>query len=66
MDRRVGVSQTMDEFFIEWLNWVASGTIFIHSGLFREIPLKSEVYNKCRGLCELDCVYLVIAKDKHD
>lgn len=45
--------QTIDEFFIKWLNWVASGTIFIHRCLFRGIPPKGEWY-ECRGLCDLD------------
>lgn len=58
--------QTMDEFFIKWLNWVASGTIFIHSSLFRDIPLESERYNKCWGLCELDLPYSVLPKGKQN
>lgn len=55
-------SQTMHTFFIKWLNWVASSTIFIHRSLFRYIPLKSEWYNKWGGLCCLYFPYPVLAK----
>lgn len=37
----VGVSQTKDEYFIKRLNWVASGSIFIHRASFRGIPLET-------------------------
>ena len=62
----LGVSQTMDEFFIKWLNWVASGTIFIHWCLFRGLPLKSEWYNKSRGLYWEGFPHPVLAKTQYD
>lgn len=56
----------MDEFFIKWLIWVASGTIFIHRSFFRDILSESEQYNKYTGLCELDVPFPVLAKGKQD
>lgn len=40
--------QTMDEFFIKWLNWVASGAIFIHGSLFMGSRQEFEVCSNSR------------------
>lgn len=60
---RLGVSQTMDEFFIKWLNWVACGTIFIHRSSFIHPIGKWAIQ---WGLCGLDVPFPVLAKAKQD